>query len=122
MHRLTHFAFTAVVAGFTFASQAALAHASLLDATPAAGAQLDTRPKEVILHFSEKLEGAFCSIKVTDSSNQEVGTAKALLDANDATVMKLDLPLLQRASYSVHWSALTYDGHRKKGDYTFTVK
>ena len=122
MHRLIHFALAAVVAGLTFASQAAWAHASLLGATPAAGAQLDTPPKEVILHFSEKLEGAFCSIKVTDSSNQEVGTAKALLDANDATVMKLDLPLLQRASYSVHWSALTYDGHRKKGNYTFTVK
>jgi methionine-rich copper-binding protein CopC len=122
MHRLIHFAFTAVVAGLAFASQAAWAHASLLDATPAAGAQLDTPPKEVVLHFSEKLEGAFSSVKVTDSTNQEVSTAKALLDAKDATVMKLDLPVLQKASYSVHWSAMTYDGHRKKGNYTFAVK
>lgn len=122
MHRLTQFAFSAVVAGLAFASQATWAHASLVDATPAAGAQLATPPKEVVLHFTEKLEAAFSSIKLTDSANREIGTSKAVLDTKDATVMKLALPPLQKGSYSVHWSSLSYDGHRKKGDYTFSVK
>ena len=110
------------IAAITLVSQGAWAHATLLSSMPAASAELDKAPKEISLKFNEKLEEAFSFIKLTDNTQREIVVAKAHLDAEDPTQLKLDLPPLPKGTYAVSWSAMTYDGHKRKGDFTFTVK
>lgn len=104
--------------GYTAAS----AHATLKSATPAQDAEVATAPKEIALRFNEKLEAAFSNARLVDSNGKEVSTAKASLDAADPSVMKLAVPALAAGKYKVHYVGVGHDGHRRKGEYAFTVK
>lgn len=103
-------------------SGSAFAHAAIKESSPSASATLNTPPKEVVLVFNEKLEGAFSSIKVLDKAGKEVATSKARVDASDPTKLHLDVPTLTSGTYTVRWTAVGPDGHPRKGDYAFTVK
>ncbi len=103
-------------------ANSAWAHAALKSATPAKDAEVATAPKEITLQFNEKLEAAFSNAKLVDSTGKEVTTDKATLDAADASVMKLTVPALAPGKYKVEYVGVGHDGHRRKGDYSFTVK
>lgn len=125
--RATMFSLKAVFSVLLIASAAAVsgsafAHAAIKESSPPASATLDTPPKEVVLVFNEKLEGAFSSIKVLDKAGKEVPSSKARVDASDPTKLHLDVPTLGSGAYTVRWTAVGPDGHPRKGDYTFTVK
>jgi methionine-rich copper-binding protein CopC len=98
------------------------AHAALKSATPAKDAEVTTAPKEITLQFNEKLETAFSNAKLVDSAGKEVTTDKAALDAADLSIMKLAVPALAPGKYTVEYVGVGHDGHRRKGDYSFTVK
>lgn len=100
----------------------AWAHATLKSAIPAKDAEVTTAPKEITLQFNEKLEAAFSTAKVVDSTGKEVSTDKATLDAADPSVIKLAVPALSAGKYKVEYVGIGSDGHRRKGDYSFTVK
>ena len=122
MTRLHRLLFTSVLAGMAFVSELAWAHAKLQTAIPAAGATLEALPKEISLHFNEKLEAAFSSVKITDSAGQNIGAANSHLDPVKPSILKLDLPALKPGTYGVHWAVVGQDGHRIRGEYKFTVK
>ncbi|MDB5855327.1 MAG: copper resistance protein CopC [Herminiimonas sp.] len=98
------------------------AHATLKNATPAKDVEVTNVPKEITLQFSEKLEAAFSSAKLVDSTGKELTADKATLDADDPSVMKLAVPALTAGTYTVVYVGVGHDGHRRKGDYSFTVK
>lgn len=100
----------------------AWAHATLKTATPAKDAEVTIAPKEIELQFNEKLEAAFSNAKVVDSNGKEVTSDKAILDAANPSVMKLAVPALTTSTYKVEYVGVGHDGHRRKGDYSFTVK
>ena len=106
------------MAGYT----SALAHATLKSATPAKDAIVITAPKEIAHQFNENLEAAFSNAKVLDSAGKEVTTQKATLDAVDPSVMKLPVPPLTAGMYKVEYVGVGHDGHRRKDEYSFTVK
>ena len=122
MTRLHRLLFTSLLAGMAFVGEVAWAHAKLQNALPAAGATLEAPPKEISLHFNEKLEAAFSSVKVTDSAGQNIGAAKSHLVPVKPSVLMLELPVLKPGIYGVHWVVVGQDGHRIKGEYKFTVK
>lgn len=122
MTRLPRLLCTAVLAALTFISVAACAHAKLQNAIPAAGTIIEAAPKEISLQFSEKLEAAFSAVKLTDRAGQNVGVAKSHLDPAKPSVLRLALPALKPGTYAVHWGVVGQDGHRLKGEYTFTIK
>jgi methionine-rich copper-binding protein CopC len=97
------------------------AHATVKQSIPAAGAQLDKAPPQIVLTFNENVEPAFSTIDVKDFSGKAVG-GKAFVDTSDPVLLKLDLPALASGSYQVSWVAVGPDGHRRKGSYSFTVK
>lgn len=103
-------------------ASSAWAHATLKSASPAKDAIVTTAPKEISLQFNEKLEAAFSNARLVDSTGKEVTTAKATLDAADPSVMKLAVPALAPGRYKVEYVGVGHDGHRRKGDYAFTVK
>ena len=111
-----------LAACFAAASPMAGAHAALKTAQPAADAVLDKAPKEIVINFNEKVEAAFSSIALKDAANNVVADGKANVDAADATVLRLALPALGAGVYSVKWVGVGHDGHRRTGEYKFTVK
>jgi len=100
----------------------AWAHAGLQSATPAKDAEIAAAPKEITLQFNEKLEAAFSTAKLVDSTGKQVNIEKATLDATNPSVMKLAVPTLSPGKYKVEYVGFGHDGHRRKGDYSFTVK
>lgn len=114
---------SAILATATLASPFAAAHASLKSSTPAANAVLDASPKEIALTFNEKVEPAFSSITLTDATGRTpADKAKATVDEANPAILRLALPPLPAGVYSVVWAAAGRDGHRRKGEFTFTVK
>lgn len=97
------------------------AHATLQGATPAKDAVV-AAPTEITLQFNEKLEAAFSSARVVDSAGKAVGTDKAALDPANPAILKLGVPALAAGRYRVEYAVVGHDGHRRKGDYSFTVK
>jgi len=100
----------------------AFAHAHLKTSTPAAGSTLTAAPTEIDLTFSEDVDLKFTGIKVTGADKKDVATGEGMLMDNDTTLMVPVGGPVAPGSYSVDWHALSKDGHKTKGTFTFTVK
>jgi methionine-rich copper-binding protein CopC len=104
------------------ASPLAIAHATLKMSQPIANAVLEKAPPDIQLTFNEKVEAAFSSIVVQDGGGKDIEAGKAQVDAANPILLKLELPALGSGSYSVRWVAVGPDGHRRSGQFGFTVK
>jgi len=99
----------------------ALAHATLLQQTPAAGGRLDEPPDQVRLRFSEPVDAEFDPLKVYDAEGDRVDEDDARVDPNDARVVVEGLKELPKGSYKVEWRVTSVDGHVVSGEYGFSV-
>ncbi len=98
----------------------AFAHAHLLSATPAADSMAMPPPTELRLKFSEGLELKFTTVKLTGPDKALVKTGPAKLDSGDNTLLIVPLAApLADGTYTVDWQALSTDGHKTKGSYSF---
>ncbi len=100
---------------------AAFAHVFPQQQEPGAGATVAS-PAQVRIVFDGPLEPSFTTLSVTDAAGKQVNTAKAAVDAKQPTVVSVALPALPAGHYTVHWAAVSSDGHRTHGDYPFGVK
>ncbi|HCN88906.1 MAG TPA: copper resistance protein CopC [Oxalobacteraceae bacterium] len=103
-------------------AQLSWAHAVLQKSSPASNAVLSAAPKEIRTAFNEALEAAFSTITVSDDIGKMVATAKSNVDPADPKAMSLALPPMTAGRYHVKWTAVTVDGHRTHGTYTFSVR
>lgn len=124
MSRIT-VSLAATLVSATLASTAlvspAFAHAHLESATPADKATV-AAPSELDLNFSEDLNLKFTGIKVTGPAKAAVKTGEGMLMNANKTLMVPVSGTLAAGSYKVEWHALSADGHKTKGSYSFTVK
>jgi methionine-rich copper-binding protein CopC len=110
-----------------FAAGPVFAHAKLLSEVPAAAdaasAPAQTTPvKELRLVFSEALNLAFSKVKVTDKAGSEVALGAVALDPKDDKTLVAPLTdPLAAGEYTVDWSAVSNDGHKTTGSYSFKV-
>jgi len=101
----------------------AFAHAHLDSETPADKAVVTVAPTNLILEFSEAVALKFTGVKVVGPDNAPVPLGTPSLDPNDAAALTVPLATaLAPGLYSVAWHALSNDGHKSSGTYTFTVK
>lgn len=100
------------------ASGGASAHAMLDHAEPRVGNTVATAPHDVVLWFTQKLEGAFSTITVTDPAGQRVDTGSTRVDGNK---MSVSLRPGGPGIYHVTWRVLSVDTHRTEGSFTFVV-
>lgn len=114
------FAF-AVVASLAIAGQA-VAQADLKSSAPADKAVVKAAPAELDLFFSEELNLEFTGIKVLGPDNKEVKLGGAMLMNGDTMLMMSVSDTLGPGTYTVQWHALSADGHKTEGKYSFTVK
>jgi copper resistance protein C len=96
----------------------ALAHAMLDHANPRVGNTVATAPREVTLWFTQKLEPAFSTMTVTDSSGQRVEAGKPSVSGN---VMRVPLRAIKAGTYRVVWHVLSVDTHKTEGSFNFRV-
>jgi methionine-rich copper-binding protein CopC len=122
MKNLNTIMFAGVFVSAMFAAPFASAHAKLTDSDPKSGTTLDTAPKEIALTFNEKIEQSFSSMSVIDSDGKEVSAEKAKVDVANAAVLRLSLAQMHAGAYTVKWAVAGHDGHRRTGDFTFSVK
>jgi len=99
----------------------ALAHARLLQETPASGASLAEPPEQVRLRFNEPVNAEFDPVKVYDAEGDRVDEDDARMDPDDARVLLAGLEELPEGSYRVEWRVTSIDGHVIEDAYAFNV-
>jgi methionine-rich copper-binding protein CopC len=110
----------AFASAMTFVSLAG-AHAFLDHATPAVGSAVRASPTQVELWFTQQLEPAFSTARVSDRSGKQVDKGDPQVDRADATLLRVSLPRLAPGTYRVTWRVLSVDTHVTEGDFTFDV-
>jgi methionine-rich copper-binding protein CopC len=110
---------TAIAALATvFAASGAWAHAHVVKSEPAANATV-AAPKTIHIDFSEGLEAKFSGASLAKATGGDVAaSAKAAGKAIDLTPKAP----LAAGGYKVTWHALSTDGHKSEGSFSFTVK
>lgn len=112
----------AIIVG-SLAAPSVWAHAHLTHQYPAANAAVTAAPQAITLNFSEGIEPGFSGAKIIGPKNENVKTLPA--KRNEQDKKQLIVPLadaLNPGSYTVDWHVVSVDGHKTKGQYTFTVK
>lgn len=114
-------------AALALAAGPAFAHAKLLSEVPAAVDAATPAPApapltELRLVFSEQLNLAFSKLKLTDAAGKEVALGALALDPKDDKTLLAPLTgALPAGDYTVDWTAVSADGHKTTGTYTFKV-
>lgn len=101
----------------------ALAHAHLQQQLPAAGTEVAASPQVLTLNFSEGIETQFSGVTVTGPQQKTIALGK--LQRSDSNKAQLTVPVeqtLTAGKYTVDWHVVSVDGHKTKGQYTFSVK
>ena len=120
IRRLASFIAVAGVAALLLLPASALAHATLLEATPADGATVEGTPAEISATFSEALDPDRSTFSLRDAAGQRL--AVGLIDPDDPTRMIIDpVPELAPGVYEVRWTAKGSDDHLERDTWSFTV-
>jgi methionine-rich copper-binding protein CopC len=100
----------------------ALAHSGLQRAEPPVESKLKRPPSEVKLYFTERLEPAYSTIRVTDDHGAEVDRQDSHVDPSNPLLLRATLQPLEHGDYTVIWRVLSVDGHVTEGRFTFRVE
>ncbi|MER8499372.1 copper homeostasis periplasmic binding protein CopC [Mesorhizobium sp. M1142] len=101
----------------------AFAHARLTSAIPAEGSIVAIAPNELDLSFSEDVDLKFTGVLLIGADNRTVATGPASFGAGNAASLVVPISrALDAGTYTVDWHALSADGHKAKGSYSFIVR
>jgi copper transport protein len=110
-----------VAAWLLLSCSPALAHATLVEASPPQRGTVYKPPERVELRFSEPVEAGFDPVVVRDEHRHRVDEHDARVDPEDARVVLADLEELPEGTYEVEWRVTSIDGHVVEGRYGFAV-
>lgn len=96
------------------------AHASLEESEPAANSVLVDPPEELLLDFDEDIEPALSSVRLYAADGQQIEIDRPRVGA-DASVVRVDAPVLGDGLYAVVWQVASADGHVVEGAFSFQV-
>lgn len=98
----------------------AQAHAHLTSSQPAADATV-AAPKQLELHFNEKMVAKFSGFDLVKADGGKV-PLKTSLGKDGMTLLAASAQPLAPGVYKVNWHVVTADTHRMEGAYSFTVR
>jgi copper resistance protein C len=114
-------ALVGITTALLLAASQAWAHAHLDSTTPAADSTVSS-PKTIQAHFSKAIEFKLSNLKLTTSD----GAVVPVMSKNDAkdpaTLSIMPTAALKPGSYTVTWSAVSDDGHKAQGTFSFIVQ
>jgi methionine-rich copper-binding protein CopC len=113
-------ALTSIAISLVFGASLASAHAKLTSTTPLADSTVSS-PKLIQVHFNEAVEVKMSTLKLTTSDGTAIA-AMAMNDAKDPATLSIMPVPLKAGLYKVTWSAVTDDGHKVQGSFSFTVQ
>ncbi len=99
----------------------AFGHAYLVSSEPPHKAELPAAPPRLRLQFSEPIEPAFVNVSLSRDGKPVTGPLKPST-ASDARTVFIESRASAAGTYQLDWSIVARDGHRTKGNLTFTVK
>ena len=79
-------------------------------------------PASVRISFDTSLKPASSTLRVQDGKGEQVDNKDGHANPSDAKLLEVSLPLLPPGAYRVIWTVVGQDGHKTRGDYTFTVR
>jgi len=125
---LRAFLSAAALSGALLSASSADAHAKLVASTPAANASI-AAPAKLQLSFDEKLvaKGSSVELFATTLSGKKLAapmsiTVRSALGADGKSMVAPIGKPLSAGTYLVAWHAVTSDGERKNGTFSFTVR
>jgi methionine-rich copper-binding protein CopC len=98
------------------------AHTHLEKSEPGKNAVLSSAPSGVRLTFSSRIEADYSKIEVTDPEGKRVNEEKVTGSEDHRAIETVLNKDLKPGTYQVKWNVISGDGHRVKGEYSFTVK
>jgi methionine-rich copper-binding protein CopC len=101
-------------------SSQAQAHAHLTASEPAANATV-AAPRQLALHFSEKMIPKFSGLGLAKTGGAKVAV-KSSVGKDGLTLIATPAQPLSPGAYTVTWHAVTADTHRMEGSYSFMVR
>lgn len=100
----------------------AFAHATPIQYVPAASSVLSQAPKEIQIHFSERVEPRVSSITVLAPDGSRADLSNSAADPADPRVYRVGVKDSGAGTYTVLWQVISADdGHFAKGAYVFSV-
>ena len=101
---------------------ASFAHGKLEMSIPSNGATLSAAPAELKFQFSEPVEAAVSTVKLIGPGDKETALDKPHAAEGDGKTLIVNVPKLDAGAYRARWATSGHDGHRVKGEISFTVK
>lgn len=95
----------------------ALAHASLLQSTPADGSVLPRAPKTFVLTFNEPVSPIALRLVDADGSGSDLAAAVAAADET----LAVTLPAIKNGTHALSWRVISSDGHAVGGSIIFSI-
>jgi copper transport protein len=100
----------------------ALGHSQLVSSTPGSGEVVASAPSQIVLVFSEPVDGAHTSLDLLDSKGATIATGLGAPVTSAPTTFVANVPALGEGTYTVTWQALSAaDGHSTSGSFSFGV-
>jgi methionine-rich copper-binding protein CopC len=116
---LCRLAALAALAWVVLAAPPTLAHAIIVEASPAVGAVLHAGTVDVRLRFNSRIDRHRSRLGVLDAVGKE--TPVKLDDNTPADIITAHISGLVPGEYRLRWQVLALDGHITRGDIPFTV-
>ena len=114
-------ALAAIAILFLAVPASAVAHAEMVEATPADGATVEGTPAEISATFSEPLETDGSTFSIRNATGERLAVGR--IDPGDRTRLVIDpVPELEPGTYEIRWQAATADGHIERDTWSFTVE
>jgi methionine-rich copper-binding protein CopC len=98
------------------------AHAFLKRSEPRAGAMVEAPPRQIRIWFDGPVEPLLLMIRVEDRDQRRADKGDGRVNPEDSTLVEVGVPPLPSGRYTVFYSVVARDGHRKEGDFRFRVK
>ncbi|MBX3583221.1 MAG: copper homeostasis periplasmic binding protein CopC [Rhizobiaceae bacterium] len=97
----------------------AMAHSELKRSIPAVGSTVAT-PTSLELTFSDSVNLRFSNVTLTGAVEGKIG--KPAISEDGHTLIIPVSGSLSAGKYVVNWDALSQDGHKVKGEFSFAVE
>lgn len=97
-------------------------HALAERTSPSAGAVLDRPPADVFVYFDARLEPLFSKLTVTNGQGARISHGSGEVPPGQPKVLTARIAGKAKGLCHVYWDVVSHDGHRARGDYTFTVR
>lgn len=103
--------------------QTVFAHAYVVSSTPSTGQSLAHSPARVEIRFDEAVQYVPGGLSVTDIDNKRIDLGDGHLESKHRDAITCTLPAnLPKGLYTIHWQALSADGHMVEGTIPFGVQ